>query len=94
MGGKNQIKELLALKMYPFTLKRVVSSGSGIGRLMSVKFAKLGCRLVLWDINKAGNEETAALCRKAGTTARCYEINLCNREEIYKVADQVLLNFV
>ena len=80
--------------MYPVTLKSVVSSGSGIGRLMSVKFAKLGCRLVLWDINKAGNEETAALCRKAGTTARCYEINLCNREEIYKVADQVLLYFV
>ena len=56
---------------------------------MAVRFANLGCRLVLWDMNKAGNEETAAQCRKAGATARCYEIDLCNREDVYKVADQV-----
>ena len=67
----------------------LISTGSGIGRLMSLRFAQLGCRLVLWDVNKAGNEDTAAQCRKFGATAKCYEINLCNREDIYKVADQV-----
>ena len=66
-----------------------ISTGSGIGRLMSLRFAQLGCRLVLWDVNKSGNEETASQCRKFGATTKCYEINLCNREDIYKVADQV-----
>ena len=56
---------------------------------MSLRFAQLGCRLVLWDVNKSGNEETASQCRKFGATTKCYEINLCNREDIYKVADQV-----
>ena len=38
----------------------VTGAGSGIGRAMSVAFAKAGARVVAADINRAGAEETAA----------------------------------
>lgn len=34
-------------------------AGSGIGRLMAIQFAKMGCKLSLSDINLEGLEETS-----------------------------------
>lgn len=65
--------------------------GSGLGRLMSVRFAELGCHLVLWDIDQSGNEATAELVKAKGAKANTYTVDLCNREDIYKVADKVCL---
>ena len=36
----------------------VTGAGSGIGRLMANKFADLGAKVICWDINKDGMEET------------------------------------
>ncbi|CAI2353806.1 unnamed protein product [Caenorhabditis sp. 36 PRJEB53466] len=36
----------------------ITGSGSGIGRLMAVEFAKLGAEIVIWDVNTDGAEET------------------------------------
>ncbi|CAI2305871.1 unnamed protein product [Caenorhabditis sp. 36 PRJEB53466] len=36
----------------------VTGSGSGLGRLMAYEFGRLGARIVLWDINETGNQET------------------------------------
>ncbi len=36
----------------------ITGAGSGIGRLMALKFAKLGAQLVLWDVNEAGVNTT------------------------------------
>nr|CDJ94167.1 C. briggsae CBR-DHS-3 protein [Haemonchus contortus] len=36
----------------------ITGSGSGLGRGMAIQFAKLGAKLVLWDINEKGNLET------------------------------------
>ncbi|KAL6729240.1 hypothetical protein Aduo_000314 [Ancylostoma duodenale] len=36
----------------------ITGSGSGLGRGMAVEFAKLGSKVVLWDINEKGNMET------------------------------------
>ena len=63
--------------------------GSGIGRLMSVRFAQLGARLILWDINQTGNEETAQQVKAVGASVRTYTVDLSNREAIYKAAQQV-----
>ncbi|KAJ8322052.1 hypothetical protein KUTeg_000523 [Tegillarca granosa] len=67
----------------------ITGAGSGIGRLMAVRFAQLGCRLVLWDINQSGNEETAQQVKAAGASVRTYTVDLSNREDIYKCAEKV-----
>ncbi|XP_007430283.1 epidermal retinol dehydrogenase 2 [Python bivittatus] len=68
----------------------ITGAGSGIGRLMALKFARLGAVLVLWDVNLEGNKETARLACKIGA-ARVHEY-ICDcskRQEVYQVADQV-----
>ncbi|XP_060631464.1 retinol dehydrogenase 10 [Anolis sagrei] len=41
----------------------ITGAGSGLGRLFALEFARRRARLVLWDINAPGNEETAGLVR-------------------------------
>ncbi|KAL3889778.1 hypothetical protein ACJMK2_002106 [Sinanodonta woodiana] len=67
----------------------ITGAGSGIGRCMAIRFAKLGARLVLWDINEAGNKETAAKVAEAGATVKTYTVDLCNRADVYRVAERV-----
>lgn len=48
----------------------VTGASSGIGRAACIEFAKLGCRVVLADVNEAGSQATAEqlgelLCRTA-----------------------------
>ena len=67
----------------------VTGSGSGIGKLVSKKFAKLGAKLVLVDIDEKANEKTANEIIMAGGTATAFKCDLSKREEIYRVADEV-----
>ena len=60
-----------------------------MGRLLSHRFAKLGCELVLWDVNKEGNDQTAAQVKRLGVKVQAYEVDLSKREDVYKVADMV-----
>ena len=65
--------------------------GSGLGRLMSLRFAALGCRLVLWDVNESWNQETEKLVQAAssGAKVKAYTVDLSDREQVYAVADKV-----
>ncbi|XP_075717304.1 17-beta-hydroxysteroid dehydrogenase 13-like [Rhinoderma darwinii] len=67
----------------------ITGSGHGIGRLTALEFAKLQSVLVLWDINKDGNEETAEQCRKLGAKAFPYVVDCSKRNEIYAAAEKV-----
>ncbi|XP_004629221.1 17-beta-hydroxysteroid dehydrogenase 13 [Octodon degus] len=67
----------------------ITGAGHGIGRLTAYEFAKRKSRLVLWDINKPGVEETAAECRKLGATVHAYVVDCSDREKIYSVVAQV-----
>lgn len=68
----------------------LTGAGSGIGRLMALEFARLDARLVLWDINEDGNKETARLIKeKYGARAHTYTCDCSDREEVYRVANQV-----
>ncbi|XP_062055876.1 17-beta-hydroxysteroid dehydrogenase 13 [Lepus europaeus] len=67
----------------------ITGAGHGIGRLTAYEFAKRKSRLVLWDINKHGVEETAAQCRKLGVTVHASVVDCSNREEIYSSISQV-----
>ncbi|GMS85074.1 hypothetical protein PENTCL1PPCAC_7249, partial [Pristionchus entomophagus] len=68
----------------------ITGAGSGIGRLMAIEFAKLGCTMVLWDINTAGNEETKAMLAKTGATVHAYTVDLSKREQINETAGKVV----
>ncbi|XP_004680092.1 PREDICTED: short-chain dehydrogenase/reductase family 16C member 6-like [Condylura cristata] len=68
----------------------ITGAGSGIGRLMALHFASLGAILVLWDINEEGNMETCRLAKeKGGVKVFVYTCDCGNRQEVYRVADQV-----
>ncbi|XP_045870048.1 epidermal retinol dehydrogenase 2 isoform X1 [Meles meles] len=68
----------------------ITGAGSGLGRLLALRFACLGSVLVLWDINKEGNEETCRMAREAGATrVYAYTCDCSQKENIYRVAEQV-----
>ncbi|XP_076998522.1 17-beta-hydroxysteroid dehydrogenase 13 [Tamandua tetradactyla] len=67
----------------------ITGAGHGIGKLTAYEFAKRKSKLVLWDINKHGVEETAVQCRKLGATTHAFVVDCSSREEIYSSVNQV-----
>ncbi|RMC13643.1 hypothetical protein DUI87_08720 [Hirundo rustica rustica] len=67
----------------------ITGAGHGVGRATALEFAKRQSRLVLWDINKHGVEETAAECEKLGATVQTFVVDCSKREEIYSTAEKV-----
>ncbi|NWQ85915.1 RDHE2 dehydrogenase, partial [Burhinus bistriatus] len=68
----------------------ITGAGSGIGRLLSLKFASLGATVILWDINQEGLKETSRLARENGAgRVHCYICDCSKRQDVYRVADQV-----
>ncbi|NWT00650.1 RDHE2 dehydrogenase, partial [Mionectes macconnelli] len=68
----------------------ITGAASGIGRCLSLKFARLGATLVLWDINQEGLKETVRLARENGAArVHCYICDCSKRQDVYRVADQV-----
>ncbi|NXH83882.1 DHB11 dehydrogenase, partial [Edolisoma coerulescens] len=67
----------------------ITGAGHGVGRATALEFAKRQSRLVLWDINKHGVEETAAECQKLGATVQTFVVDCSKREDIYSAADKV-----
>ena len=68
----------------------ITGAGSGIGRSLSQKFAKLGATVVLWDINKSANDAVAEeINSKTPNKAFPYKCDCSKREEVYRVAEQV-----
>jgi len=71
----------------------ITGAGSGIGRLMAFEFAKEGCDLALWDINKdavdAVANEMKAMPLREGAQVFSYQCDVSQRENVYKVAEQV-----
>merc|ERR1719153_1259458 len=66
----------------------VTGGGSGIGRLMCQRFARLGAIVVTWDINTAGNNETVDLIKKEGHRAFAFTVDMSNKEAIYSAATE------
>lgn len=68
----------------------ITGAGSGLGRGLALEFGKLGARLVLWDINQDGIKETARLVmERHNARANTYVCDCGDRDEVYRVADQV-----
>ena len=57
----------------------MTGGGSGIGRLMCLRFARRGANVVTWDVNKTGNEETVALVKREGNKATAFTVDMTKR---------------
>nr|CAB3254195.1 estradiol 17-beta-dehydrogenase 11 [Phallusia mammillata] len=44
----------------------ITGAGNGMGRLLAMEFAKRKAKLILWDMDQAGLEQTAKLVREIG----------------------------
>ncbi|KAM6428924.1 estradiol 17-beta-dehydrogenase 11-like [Rhynochetos jubatus] len=67
----------------------ITGAGHGVGRATALEFARRHSRLVLWDINKPGVEDTAAECERLGATVQAFVVDCSKREEIYSAAEKV-----
>lgn len=67
----------------------VTGGGSGIGRLLCLRLAARGARVVTWDVNKGGNEETARQVQAAGGQCHTYTVDLCDRHAVYAAGAKV-----
>lgn len=92
------IFEAFVLKFVPSKLRfksikdeivLVTGAGSGIGRLMAIKFADLGAKVVCWDVNKDGMDETVSDIKSKGGVAYSYVCNVADRTTVYATADKV-----
>ncbi|XP_060069975.1 estradiol 17-beta-dehydrogenase 11-like [Ylistrum balloti] len=70
----------------------VTGAGHGIGREIALEFGRMGCRVVLWDVNKSGNDSVAAEIKAAGGEAHPFVCDLCKTEDIKTVSAQVKKN--
>ncbi|KAL0275365.1 UNVERIFIED_CONTAM: hypothetical protein PYX00_003229 [Menopon gallinae] len=67
----------------------ITGGGGGLGRLLAERFAKMGCVIVVWDINKKAVEETVEKVKSQGGVAHGYVCDITNRERVYSTAKDV-----
>lgn len=73
----------------------ITGGASGLGRLMAIRFAKLGSTVVIWDMNLAGLEETRKMIEelrsKRENVGKCYhyQVDISDRHKVYQAADRV-----
>ena len=68
----------------------VTGGAAGIGRLMALKMAAKGAKLVIWDINKANLDKTVAEIRAITPEAGWgYIVDVTDRALIYTTAERV-----
>lgn len=65
----------------------VTGGGNGLGRAFSVALGKRGGRVLVTDIDLTTAEETAALVRAAGGTAKAARCDVSKKEEVYALPD-------
>lgn len=71
----------------------ITGGGQGLGRGMAISLAKRGAKLALIDLNRDNLDETARLCREAGSEARGYTANVTAQDEVVNAFDQIIADF-
>ncbi|XP_053724375.1 retinol dehydrogenase 10-A [Synchiropus splendidus] len=88
---RNTLRIVLRPRTKPIDgeLVLITGSGGGLGRIFAQEFAKHGADVVLWDTNSTTNQQTAKLVRERGGKAFTYTVDVTNREDVYRNAEQV-----
>jgi len=56
---------------------------------MAERFARLGCKLVLWDINSEATNEVAAKLCELEVEVHTYVCDVANNDSVYRTANKV-----
>lgn len=73
----------------------ITGGASGLGRLFALKLAKRGAKIIIWDLNIAGLEETAKMIdelrSKKENVGKCYiyQVDISNRAAVYATAERI-----
>jgi all-trans-retinol dehydrogenase (NAD+) len=68
----------------------ITGAASGIGRLMALNMARLGGRIVAWDINAANLDKLAGELKLASSRPHAtYVCDVSNRAQVYEMAAKV-----
>ena len=67
----------------------ITGAGSGVGRLLAIKFAALGATVVLADVNREANDAVAAEILRKGQSAHAYQCDCSKRKDVYQLAAKV-----
>jgi meso-butanediol dehydrogenase/(S,S)-butanediol dehydrogenase/diacetyl reductase len=68
----------------------VTGAASGIGRAVAIRFAQLGGRVAVADVNQAGAASVAATIKAAGGTAIAITVDLAKPAEIVSMVNQTI----
>ncbi|TMW55540.1 hypothetical protein Poli38472_010422 [Pythium oligandrum] len=71
----------------------VTGGGMGIGRLLALKFARLGAVVIVWDLNQEIGDKVVAEIEALGGKAKAYKVDVTNRAMVYSTAEQVIEAF-
>jgi len=67
----------------------ITGAGSGFGRELAIRFAKLGSKVVAWDNNPDGLAETEKIFKSKGLNCKSYVCDITDRNAVYSTAETV-----
>ena len=68
----------------------VTGGGMGIGRLMALKAADQGARVIIWDINSDNLARVGEELTRAGHENFCFQVDVSDRKAVYEAAERTL----
>jgi len=67
----------------------ITGGGGGVGRHLALNFARLGAKVVIWDVNSEAIRGTEEALQAEGFPCYSYEVDIADREHVYEVAKRV-----
>ncbi|MBM3609647.1 MAG: SDR family oxidoreductase [Alphaproteobacteria bacterium] len=71
----------------------ITGGGGGFGQAFARRFAKLGAKIAIWEIDAASGAQAAAQARDLGAQAQLFVVDLADADAIARAAQQTLEAF-
>jgi short-subunit dehydrogenase len=78
------------MKTFADRVAVITGAASGIGRALAVNLAAKGCHLAISDLNQESLQETANLTGNQGVKVTTHLVDVANRDQVYRYADEVV----
>ncbi|XP_050331070.1 estradiol 17-beta-dehydrogenase 11-like [Bactrocera neohumeralis] len=67
----------------------ITGTGHGIGKELALQYSALGAKLICWDVNEEGNQQTVKEIKAYGGEAYAYTCDVAKRDDINVLAEKV-----